>query len=79
MSTSITLELPETLAEQTRAEGFFEPETLTNLLEKALRQNKRTRLFSTGRQHQRSGPQLIPSARIKAEIAMAGQASRGRG
>ena len=79
MSTSIILELPEKLAEQARAEGLFEPETLASLLDDALRQNKRARLFSTVRQHQRSGPQLIPSARVKAEIAMARQASRSRG
>jgi len=77
--TSITLELPEKLAEQARAEGLFQPETLAALLGDALRQSQRARLFATVRRHQASAPPLIDGALIKAEIELARQARRSGG
>lgn len=74
--TSVTLELPDQWAEQARAAGLFNPETLAAMLDEVLRQTKRARLFDTVRRHQSSAPVLIDAAQIKAEIALARQARR---
>jgi len=66
--TSVTIEMPEDLAEQVKAAGLLQKDSVAAIFGNALRQARATGFFEAVRRNQADGPALIDPLEIEAEI-----------
>ncbi|MFL6673668.1 MAG: hypothetical protein ACJ8LG_10295 [Massilia sp.] len=76
--TTLTIKIPDQLAEQAKSLGLLEPDTLVSLLREGVRQKQIADLFDAAHRLAEPGPAVMTPEEVQEEIAAAWATLRAR-